>query len=142
METKENIIGTAVPQFVSPAGDPIRKTYVWNKDKTALIETGEVNIQEEMDEASKGMTPGQQIARIMRGEHIDLPADSEYLDVSDFPESDIDGMNVANAPGNKLEAVAQANGITVDDLQAQLLEIQKQINEKKLAEVQQKEEVK
>lgn len=116
-EEKEKV--PEVPQFYSSVGDTVRKQYVWKSDYSGLEEVGEIDIQEEIDEAGKGRSTGEMVRRIMSGDTSALkPGEGIYADVSEVPESGVEAANVALAPKMKLEKVAQEKGITLAELTA------------------------
>lgn len=107
------------PQFYSPSGDKVRKVYTWKQDYSGLEEVGEIDIQEELDEAGKGRSTGEMVRRILQGDTSALkPGEGLFADVSDVPESGVEAANVALAPKMKLEKVAQEKGITLAELTA------------------------
>lgn len=127
MEEKKNKNpGAAV--FPSPRGNGKRTIFVWNDDKTALVPTGEVDIQKEIDERAKGMSITEQIARAMRGD-VSVFQDGEafYGDVSNVPASDIDSLNVEVNARSQLEQAALDNNMTIEELEERLNEYKKEI---------------
>lgn len=79
--------------FPSPSGDKIRTEYVWNEDQTALEKVRDVDIQKEINEAAKGCTIQEQIARLGMGDtSVLLPGDPVYADLSEIPETTGEAM--------------------------------------------------
>lgn len=133
--------------YYSPLGDTVRETFVWNKDHDGLEKTGEVDIQKEIDEAAKGMTANEQIARILRGDTSAIkPGEGFYGDVSEAPETEVVAMNQTLQPAHKLEAAAQANNMEIAALKAKLVALEEEIKKaeapKEAQATEQKAEVK
>lgn len=104
--------------YYSPAGDKIRKEYLWNADKTALELVAEHDIQKEINERAKGMTIAEQIVRMERGDFSLAPSgEGFYGDVSDVPESGIEQINLSNAQLDILaKKVAEQEAAKKDEL--------------------------
>lgn len=123
--------------YYEPTGSNIRVNYVWESETqhAALVKVGETDIQKEIDEAAKGMTTGAQIRRILRGDTSAIqPGEGLYADVSDFPESEIDTLNVGVQARSKVEAAARDNGMTYEEMEMKINEIAKELAAKKAAE--------
>lgn len=123
--------------YYEPTGSNIRVDYVWESEvqHQTLVKVGETDIQKEIDEAAKGMTTGAQIRRILRGDASAIQTgEAIYADVSDFPESEIDTLNVAVNARSKVEAAARDNGMAYEEMEAKINEIAKELAAKKAAE--------
>lgn len=123
--------------YYEPTGSNIRVDYVWTSEvqHTELQKVGETDIQKEIDEAAKGMTTGAQIRRILRGDTSAIQTgEAIYADVSDFPESEIDTLNVGVQARSKVEAAARDNGMTYEQMEAKINEIAQELAAKKAAE--------
>lgn len=128
--------------FYEPTGSNIRVDYVWESEvqHTALVKVGETDIQKEIDEAAKGMSTGAQIRRILRGDTSAIqPGEAVYADVSDFPESEVDTLNVAAQARSKVEAAARDSGLSYEEMEAKLNDLAKELAAKKAAEAAQQE---
>lgn len=80
--------------FPSPAGDKIRTEFVWNADETELVKVRDVDIQKELNEAAKGCTIVEQIARLGMGDtSVLLDGEPVYADISDIPETTGEAMS-------------------------------------------------
>lgn len=122
--------------FYEPTGSNIRIDYVWESEAKheKLVKVGETDIQKEIDEAAKGMTTGAQIRRILRGDPSAIQAGEPiYADVSDFPESEIDTLNVGVQARSKVEAAARDSGRTYEEMEAFINEMAKELAAKKAA---------
>lgn len=82
-------------QFFNHPGDKKRLVRRWDKDRDRLEVVKEIDIQKEIDEAAKGMTLSEQLARAWRGDNSVFRDDEPfYGDVSQVPE--MVGDTVAN----------------------------------------------
>lgn len=87
MSEKNNLI------FPSPSGEKIRADYVWNDDQTELVKVRDVDIQKEINEAAKGCTIQEQIARLSMGDtSVLIDGEPVYADISDIPETTGEAM--------------------------------------------------
>lgn len=134
-KTQAHDFGTASGyKYYCAPGNTIRERFVWNKEHDGLEKVGEVEIQKEIDEAARGMTVGEQIRRILRGDFSGISSgDPVYDDVSELPESMIDQMNVERAATNHLEETAQNYGITIDELKQQIADLEAKMEADKKA---------
>lgn len=100
-------------KFVSPSGEKTRKTYVWNENRTELVETGEVDIQKEINAAAVGTGTAAEINRLLKGDtSVLVPAgDGDYSDVSEAPDTYgeiVTAAAEAKAKAASLDAEAKA----------------------------------
>lgn len=93
---KKSYWGSYPPASVTPAGSPVVDVMQWNKDHTALVKSGERNVQDEINAAAKGITPYEVFDRVAKtGDQSLLGEDTGfYGDASGAPEtiSDADKM--------------------------------------------------
>jgi hypothetical protein len=85
--------------FPSPAGEKIRIKYIWNEDRTDLVEHERIDVVKEMNERAKGMSIPEQIARLDRGDTSVL--DSNRVTPEDY-NCDVSGM-----PEHPIEVIDQ-----------------------------------
>lgn len=109
--------------FPENPGDKVRKQYLWNKDRTALEEVGEVDIQKEIDAAAVGQSAAEQIKRIYQG------------DLSPFADGEPQYGDVSGVPDTYGEVVKAKEDL---DAKVEELKAADQENKKKLAAAQEK----
>lgn len=82
-------------EFFNHPGDKTRPVRRWDEQRKKLIKVKDIDIQKEIDEKSKGMTLGEQLARAFRGDSSVFRDDEPfYGDVTGVPE--MVGDTVAN----------------------------------------------
>lgn len=128
----EQTLGTAY----SPAGTGLRDQFRWNKDHSGLVKIGTIDQQEMIDAASKGMTAGEQISRILRGDYsCFLPGDGVTGDTTGYAEKTSgEVLHAAIAPMQKATFVAQENGKSLEELETMLAQVQAELDAKKKEE--------
>ena len=93
---KKSYWGSYPPASVTPAGSPVVDVMQWNKDHTALVKSGERNVQDEINAAAKGITPYEVFDRVSKTGDVSLLGEDTgfYGDASGAPEtiSDADKM--------------------------------------------------
>lgn len=110
--------------FPESSGDKTRKQYLWNEDRSELVEVGEIDIQKEIDAAAVGQSAAEQIKRILQGD-LSPFADGEptYGDVSDVPDTYgevVAAKEEIDAKVEELKAADEANKKALADAQAKL----------------------
>lgn len=107
MNEKKTYWGSYPPASVTPSGDKVRPVFSWNKDGTALVKTGEVDIQAEIDAAGVGITPYEIIDRMTKtGDASPLEASKGvYADASDIPDNISDIKRVSLEAKSQLDAI-------------------------------------
>lgn len=127
-------------------GNRIKEVFRWKDGRgSELVKVGEVDLQKEIDEAARGMTCGEQIARILRGDFSGIKAgDGVTGDLTGFADKTSgEVLHEAIKPMQKATATAMDNNMSLSELEKKLTEIQNEINaQKKAEEAKQKEEVK
>ena len=86
---KKSYWGSYPPASVTPSGSPVADVMAWNKDQTALVKTGERNLQDEINAAAVGITPYEVFDRVAKtGDKSLLGEDTGfYGDASGAPET-------------------------------------------------------
>lgn len=75
--------------FVQSSGDKYFIRHVWDESGHDLVESEKIDIQKEIDERAKGMTVGEKLLRIARGDMSVFEAgEASYADVTDLPKND------------------------------------------------------
>lgn len=118
-------------------GNPIKEVFRWKDGRgSELVKVGEVDLQKEIDEAARGMSAGEQIARILRGDYSGIqPGDGVTGDITGFADKTSgEVLHEAIKPMQKATAVAMANNMDLTELEKKLTEIQNEINEQKKAQ--------
>lgn len=127
-------------------GNRIKEVFRWKEGRgSELVKVGEVDLQKEIDEAARGMSAGEQIARILRGDMSGIQAGEgvtgDLTGYADKTSGEV--LHEAIKPMQKATATAMANNMTLTELEKKLTEIQNEIDaQKKAEEAKQKEEVK
>lgn len=127
---------TAVPmnpskvEYFGENGHPIRPVLRWDQEHKHVIKVGEEDLQKFIDDAAVGMSIGEQLARLSRGDLSVLRPEGQFIDVSGLPETDGEAMVQAN------QAVIDAAKKVQEEKAAKLAEAQKELKEAedKLAE--------
>lgn len=119
--------------FYSPAGTGLRDQFRWNKDHSGLEKIGTINQQEIIDAAAKGMTPGEQIARILRGDFSSfMPGEGITGDITGNAErTSGEVLHDVIKPIQKATFVAQENGLNLQELEKKIAEIEADLESKK-----------
>lgn len=125
-------LGTAT----SPTGTGFRDQFRWNEDHTGLVKIGTVNQQEKIDAAAKGMSAGEQIARILRGDYsCFMPGDGVTGDITgNFDKTSGEVVHEMIKPIQNATRVAQENGKSLEELETMLAQVQAQLEAKKKEE--------
>lgn len=127
-------------------GNRIKEVFRWKDGRgSELVKVGEVDLQKEIDEAARGMSAGEQIARILRGDYSGIqPGDGVTGDLTGFADKTSgEVLHDAIKPMQKATATAMENNMSLTELEKKLTEIQNELNaQKKAEEAKQKEEVK
>lgn len=120
-------------------GNRIKTVYRWKNGRGSELEkVGEIDQKKEIDEAARGMTCGEQIARILRGDYSGIrPGDGVTGDLTGYNDK-TSGQVLHDAikPLQKATAAAMANNLSLSELEARVNEIQNEINAKKKAQEQ------
>ena len=89
MEGKKSYWGSYPPAGVTPSGSKVRKVYGWDESGKRLVQTGEVDIQEEINAAAVGVTPYEIMDRLAKtGDESPLHASEGFAgDVSGVPDN-------------------------------------------------------
>lgn len=89
MTDNKSYWGSYPPASVTCPGNPVQPVYSWNDDHTALVQTGEVNTDEEINAAAVGVTPYEIIDRVSRtGDESPLHQRAgRFGDVSGLPDN-------------------------------------------------------
>lgn len=102
-EKKENFY----PYAQNP-GEKFRDIRQWNENETDLVVVETIDIQKEIDEAAKGMTVGEQLARLAFGDTSVLKSgEPVYADVSGVPETYGEYMNSVKEASKELAAESE-----------------------------------
>lgn len=127
-------------------GNRIKEVFRWKEGRgSELVKVGEVDLQKEIDEASRGMSAGEQIARILRGDYSGIqPGDGVTGDLTGYADKTSgEVLHETIKPMQNATATAMANNMTLTELEQKLTDIQNEINaQKKAEEAKQKEEAK
>lgn len=120
----------------SPAGSGMRDQFVWNKDHSGIEKVGTLNQKEMINAAAQGMTAGEQIARILRGDYsCFLPGDGITGDITGCAEKTSgEILHAAIAPIQNATRVAQENGKSLEELETMLAQVQAELDAKKKEE--------
>lgn len=133
-------------QCANLPGDPIKVNYRWKDGKrgSTLEKVGETDLQKEANEAARGMTAGEQIARILRGDYSGIrPGDGVTGDITGFSDKTSgEVLHDAIKPMQDATKIAMQNNLSLTELEEKLTEIQNEINAAKKAEEAKKEEPK
>lgn len=126
----------------SPCGTGMRDKFLWNEDHSGLEKVGTVNQQEMIDAAAKGLSAGEQIARILRGDYTCfLAGDGITGDITGAAEKTSgEVLHEVIKPIQKATQIAQDNGLSLQELEKKIAEIQAEIDLKKQEENQKVEE--
>lgn len=102
--------GSCPPASVTPSGDKLRPVFNWNKEGTALVKTGEVDIQADIDAAAVGITPYEIIDRMTKtGDSTPLEASKGvYGDASNIPDNISDINRLSLDAKSQLDAIEAA----------------------------------
>ena len=86
---KKSYWGSYPPASVTPSGSPVVDVMGWNKEYTALVKTGERNVQDEINAAAKGITPYEVFDRVSKTGDVSLLGEDSgfYGDASGAPET-------------------------------------------------------
>ena len=108
MPDKNSYWGSYPPAGVTPSGDKVRPVFSWNKDGTALVKTGEIDIQEEINAAAVGVTPYEIMDRLAKtGDESPLHASDGFTgDVSDVPDNMADVNRVVIKAKEELDRLS------------------------------------
>lgn len=128
-QVEKNALGTAH----SPTGTGMRDKFLWNEDHSGLEKVGTINQQEMIDAAAKGMSAGEQIARILRGDYTCfIPGEGitgDITGVSDKTSGEV--LHDVIKPIQDATEVAQENGLSLSELEKKIAEIQTDLDAKK-----------
>lgn len=107
---KTSYWGSYPPASVTPAGSPVVDVMQWNKDRTALVKTGERDIQKEINAAAEGVTPYEVFDRVSRSGDTSLLGEDTgfYGDASGAPETISDADKMLTAAGQEAAAIQAA----------------------------------
>ena len=107
---KKSYWGSYPPASVTPSGSPVADVMAWNKDQTALVKTGERNLQDEINAAAKGITPYEVFDRVAKtGDKSLLGEDTGfYGDASGAPETISDAYKMLSNAASQQAALDKA----------------------------------
>lgn len=128
-QAQETTLGTAP----SPAGTGMRDKFVWNEDHSGLVKVGTINQQELIDAAAQGMTAGEQIARILRGDYTCvMPGEGFTGDITgNYDKTSGEVIHEIIKPIQEATRVAQDSGLTLSELEKKIAEVQADLDAKK-----------
>ena len=94
--------------YAQNPGEKTRDIRQWNETETDLEIVETIDIQKEIDEAAKGMTIGEQLARLAYGDTSVLKSgEPVYADVSGVPETYGEYMNTVKEASKNLAAESE-----------------------------------
>lgn len=133
VQVKEQAEETAFGGFLSPTGTGLRDQFRWNKDHSGLEKVGTINQQEMIDAAAKGMSAGEQIARILRGDYsCFMPGEGITGDLTgNADKTSGQVLHEAIRPLQKATEVAQENGLSLQELEKKIAEVEADLAAKK-----------
>ena len=107
---KKSYWGSYPPASVTPAGSPVVDVMQWNKDHTALVKSGERDIQKEINAAAEGVTPYEIFDRVSRSGDTSLLGEDTgfYGDASGAPETLADAGKMLAAAGQQAADIQAA----------------------------------
>lgn len=109
-KAKKTFFNSYPPASVTPSGSPIVPVFIWNEKHTALVKTGERDLQKEIDAAAVGLTPYEIIDRMVRTGDDSLLAqggEGQYGDFTGLPETISDAKKILSAGEDAAEALSQ-----------------------------------
>lgn len=119
-------------------GDRIKVNFRWKNGKrgSELEKVGETDLQKQVNEAARGMTCGEQIARILRGDYSGIqPGEGVTGDITGFADKTSgEVLHATIKPLQEATRVAMDNNLTLSELEKKLTEIQNEINGQKKAQ--------
>lgn len=113
----------------TPCGSSIRIRYVWNSDYSGLEKVGEEDLQEEIEAAALGRAPGEQVARIMRGDYSCM-AEGEGLtgdQTGTFEKTSGEVLMPAIQKAGEAYLAAEASGLKLEELEEQLSQVEQKL---------------
>lgn len=146
-EKKATLAGSSLKisfgRAFNDTGSPIKEQYRWNKEHDGLVKVGEIDIQKKMDAEAKGMTPAEQIQRILRGDNTVIPSDpplppGDYSLAEEMTKEEILAQGIA--PLNQATAAAQEKGMTLDEMEKELNKMLADVKAAQANKVEKKEE--